>query len=143
MVVKAAAFGLGFVLFVLPFAAKSDENLVAKREACRQEARLAIAPKGKIGVDSFRRIVERRTAHVSQCMERAFVARQGAPLPPRKALADTPDRHQAPATGSVRSQSGKTAESAGRRKLKKAAAGSLKGKKSGRRQLGRLSRRSK
>jgi hypothetical protein len=137
--VKAAAFGLGFVLLVLPFAARSDENLVAKREACRLEARLAIAPKGKIGVDSFRRIVERRVAHVSQCMERAFVARQDAPLPPKRAL----DRHRVPATGSVQGGSTKTAESAGRRKLKMASTGIRKIKKSGRKQLRRLSRRSK
>ena len=137
---KVAAFGLGFVLLVLPFAARSDENLVAKREACRQEARLAIAPKGKIGVDSFRRIVERRMAHVSQCMDRAFVARQDPPLPPRRTLDDARDRHQTPATGSIRTQSSKAAESAGRRKLKTASAGNLKRKKPGRKQLRRLSR---
>ncbi len=140
---KAAAFGLGFVLLVLPSAARSDENLVAKREACRQEARLAISPKGKIGVDSFRRIVERRAAHVSQCMDRAFVARKDAPLPPKKAPGDALDRYQAPATGSVRSGSAKTAENAGRRKLKTASTGIFKGKKPGRKQLRRLSRRSK
>jgi hypothetical protein len=141
--VKAAAFGLGFVLLVLPFAARSDENLVAKREACRQEARLAIAPKGKIGVDSFRRIVERRVAHVSQCMDRAIVARKDAPLPPRRAPSDALDRDQAPATGSVRRSSAKTVESAGRRKLKPTSTGIFKGKKPGRKQLRRLSRRSK
>jgi hypothetical protein len=141
--VKAAAFGLGFVLLVLPFAARADENLVAKREACRQDARLAIAPKGKIGVDSFRRIVERRVIHVSQCMERAFVARKDAPLPPQRALAGALDRYQAPATGSVQSEPSKTAESAGRRKLKTASPEIRKGKKPGRKQLTRLSRRSK
>jgi hypothetical protein len=141
--VKAAAFGLGFVLLVLPFAARSDENLVAKREACRQEARLAIAPKGRIGVDSFQRIVKRRVAHVSECMNRPFVARKDAPFPPRRALGDASDRHQAPATGSVRGKSAKAAESAGRRKMKTASTGTLKVKKPGRKQLRRLSRRSK
>jgi hypothetical protein len=141
--VKAAAFGLGFVLLVLPFAARSDENLVAKREACRLEARLAIAPKGKIGVDSFRRIVERRAARVSQCMDRAFVARKDAPLPPKRALDDTRDRHHAPATGSVRSGSARTAESAGRRKLKTASTGILKVRKPGGKPLRRSSRRSR
>jgi hypothetical protein len=141
--VKAAAFGLGFVLLVLPFAARSDENLVAKREACRQEARLAIAPKGKIGVDSFRRVVERRIAHVNQCMDRAFVARQDIPLPPRRALDDARNGYQTPATGSIRSQSFKTTGSAGRRKLKTPSARTLKVTKPGRKQLRRLSRRSK
>jgi hypothetical protein len=131
--VKAAAFGLGFVLLVLPFAARSDENLVAKREACRQEARLAIAPKGKIGVDSFRRIVERRAAHVSQCMTRAFVARKDVPLPPKRALA----------TGSVRNEAARTVESAGRPKLRTVSTLTRKTKKPGRKQLRRSSRRSK
>ena len=130
---KAAAFGLGFVLLVLPFAARSDENLVAKREACRQEARLAIAPKGKIGVDSFRRVVERRAAHVGQCMTRAFIAHKDTPLPPRRA----------PATGSAQSEAAKSADSVGRRKLTTGSTGALKGKKPGRKQLRRLSRRSK
>ncbi|MEE1654899.1 hypothetical protein VB618_01720 [Microvirga sp. CF3062] len=140
---KAAAFGLGVILLVLPFAARSDENLVAKREACRQEARLAIAPKGKIGVDSFRRIVERRVSHVSQCMDRAFVARKDAPLPPRRALGNALDRDQAPATGSVRSASANPTESAGLRKLKSASTGIFKVKKPGHKQLRRSFRRSK
>ncbi|MFC1456292.1 hypothetical protein ACETIH_06055 [Microvirga arabica] len=126
---KAAAFGLGFVLLVLPFAARSDENLVAKREACRQEARLAIAPKGKIGVDGFQRIVKRRVAHVSQCMARPFVARNDAPLPPKKATA----------IGSVRSDPAK-AEHASRLTLKTTSNRILKVQKTGRKQLRRLSR---
>jgi hypothetical protein len=130
--VKAATFGLGFVLVILPFAARSDENLVAKREACRQEARLAIAAKGKIGVDGFRRIVERRVAHVSQCMDRAFVARKDTPLPPRRAP-----------TGSVRGEAANTAESVGQRKLKTASTEIHKARKPARKQLSRLSRRSK
>ena len=138
---KAAAFGLGFVLLVLPFAARSDENLVAKREACRQEARLAMAPNGKIGVDSFQRIVKRRVAHVSECMTRAFVARKDTPLPPRTTINDAPDRHQAPATGSIPSKA-KSAQSAGQRKTKMNSTGSLKLRKPGRKQLKRLSRRS-
>ena len=138
---KAATFGLGFVLLVLPFAARSDENLVANREACRQEARLAIAPKGKIGLDSFQRIVKRRVAHVSECMTRAFVARKDTPLPPRRTINDAPDRHQAPAIGSIRSKA-KTAQSAGQRKTKMNSTGSPKVRNPGRKQLKRLSRRS-
>ena len=130
---KAATFGLGFVLLVLPFAARADENLVAKREACRQEARLAIAPKGKIGVDTFQRIMKRRVEHVSQCMARAFVAGKDAPLPPRKA----------PATGTVRSELARAAESAGRRKLKTASTVIRNVKKPSRNEIRRSSRRSK
>jgi len=140
--VKAAAFGLVFGLLVLPFAARSDENLVAKREICRQEARLAIAPKGKIGVDSFQRIVKRRVAHVNQCMTRAFVARKDAPLPPGRMLDDARNRDQAQAAGSVRSEAAK-GDNAGRRKMKMASIGNRKVKKSGRKKLQRLSRRSK
>jgi hypothetical protein len=136
--VKAAAFGLVFGLLVLPFAARSDENLVAKREACRQEARLAIAPKGKIGVDSFQRIVKRRVAHVSQCMTRASVLRKDAPLPPGRMLDDARNRDQAHAAGPVRSEAAK-APNAGRRKMKMASTVSRKVKKSGRKQLRRLS----
>ena len=98
---KVAAFGLGLILLVLPFAAQSDENLVDKREACRQQARLQIAPKGKVGVDGFRRIVERRAVYVSDCMSRPFVAGNVQPLPPKRAR-DASNSDQEPATGSVR-----------------------------------------
>lgn len=139
---KAAAFGLVFVLLVFPFAARSDENLVAKRETCRQEARLALSPKGKIGLDSFQRIVKRRVAHVSQCMARASVARKDAPLPTERAPAGLLNRHQAPAAVSALSEAAK-AENSGRRKLNAASIISRKVRKTGRKQMRRLSRRSK
>jgi hypothetical protein len=65
----------------MPFASHANENLVAKREACRLEARTRIVSKGGMGFDEYRRIVERRNAHVSQCMARVVVARAELPLP--------------------------------------------------------------
>jgi hypothetical protein len=83
--VKLAALGLSLVILILPFSTRADENLVAKREACRLEARTRIVPKTKIAVDDYRRIVERRNAHVSACMARAFAVVKEPPLPPRPA----------------------------------------------------------
>jgi hypothetical protein len=99
--VKAAAFGLSLIVLALPFAAHADESLVAKREACRQEARARIVSKRRIGVDEFRRIVERRAAHVTQCMSRTVVARSDHPLPPARTIDAASGRHQEPTTGSV------------------------------------------
>jgi hypothetical protein len=137
--VKAAALGLGLILLALPFAAQSDENLVDKREACRQQARVQIAPKGKIGVDGFRRIVERRAEHVKECMNRPFVARSDQPLPPKRAV-DASGVHQEPATGSVRKKASAGVKAAGRRTLQTRSVKSRKGKASGARKRGRLSR---
>jgi hypothetical protein len=81
--VKLAALGLFLITLVAPSSARADENLVAKREVCRQEAKTRIAPKAKIAVDEYRRIVERRNAHVSECMTRAFIVRKD-PLPSPK-----------------------------------------------------------
>ena len=81
---------LSLCLLVLPFAAKADENLVAKREACRQEARMRIFPVGKIGVDEYRRVVERRRAHGNQCMKRTGIALQDLPVPPKRELPSNP-----------------------------------------------------
>jgi hypothetical protein len=78
--VKPAAYGLGLILLALPFTARADMDLVAKREICRQEARARIAPKAKIMTDEYRRIVERRNALVDQCMLRVFVARKAPPV---------------------------------------------------------------
>jgi hypothetical protein len=86
-VVKPAAL-LGLILLVLPFASRADENLVAKREACRLDARMRIFPKGKIGVDGYQRIVELRNAHVTQCMAGAL---KPPPLPPRREVAKVKD----------------------------------------------------
>ncbi len=136
---KAAAFGLGLILLVLPFAAQSDENLVAKRELCRQQARVQIAPKGKIGVDDFRRIVERRAAHVTDCMSRPFVARNDQPLPPKRAL-DESGLHQERATGSVRTKAPAVVRNAGRAKLQARSVRILKGRKSSTKKRGRVFR---
>ena len=136
---KAAAFGLGLILLILPFAAQSDENLVAKRELCRQQARVQIAPKGKIGVDEFRRVVERRAVHVNNCMSRPFVARNDQPLPPKRVL-ETSSLQQERATGSVRKKAPAIVRNAERTKLQVRSARSLKGKKSSTKKRGRGSR---
>jgi hypothetical protein len=94
MVVKLAAHGLCLILLALPFAARASEDLVAKRETCRIEARSRIAPKRKIEVDDYRRIVERRAAYVTQCISRTVVARSSAPLPPQRVLDDAADGTQ-------------------------------------------------
>ncbi|EIM25461.1 hypothetical protein [Microvirga lotononidis] len=88
MVVKLAAYGLCLILLAMPSAVRSSENLVDKREACRVEARSRIVPKGKIKVDDYRRIVQRRAAYVTQCIGRTMVARSNAPPPPRRVLDD-------------------------------------------------------
>ena len=136
---KVAAFGLGLILLVLPFAAQSDENLVDKREACRQQARVQIAPRGKVGVDGFRRIVERRTAYVSDCMSRPFVAGNVQPLPPKRAR-DASNSDQEPATGSVRKKASVIMRSPEGRKLQTRSVRTLEGKKSGFGKRGRLTR---
>jgi hypothetical protein len=69
------------IVLITPLSARADENLVAKREVCRQEAKARIAPKTKIAVDEYRRIVERRNAHVSGCMARALIVRKDPPSP--------------------------------------------------------------
>jgi hypothetical protein len=71
------------VVLIVPASVRADENLVAKREVCRQEAKARIAPKTKIAVDEYRRIVERRNAHVSECMTRAFVVHKDPPPSPK------------------------------------------------------------
>jgi hypothetical protein len=82
---------LCLILLALPFAARASEDLVAKRETCRLEARSRIAPKRKIEVEDYRRIVERRAAYVTQCISRTVVARSGAPLPPKRVVDDAMD----------------------------------------------------
>lgn len=85
---KLAAIGLCLILLALPSAVRSSENLADKREACRIEARSRIVPKGKIQVDDYRRIVERRAAYVARCLDRTVVASSNAPLPPQRVLDD-------------------------------------------------------
>jgi hypothetical protein len=100
---------------------------------------MQIAPRGKIGVDDFRRVVERRAVHVKACMSRPLVARNDQPLPPQRAL-DLSSLHQEPATGSVRKKAPVTEKSADRRKPHTRTAKSLKGSKSGAKKPGRQSR---
>jgi len=135
--VKSAAFGLGLILLALPFSVCADENLVAKREACRQEARTRIVPKGKIGVDEYRRLVERRNVHVSQCMARVVVSK-APPPPPKKVAQDTTEIRGASVISPSKKKSHRAAQRAERRKLKVASIRTSKGKR-----LKRLSRRSK
>ena len=136
---KAAALGLSLILLVLPFAAQADENLVAKREACQQQARVQISPKGKIGLDGFRRIVERRANHVKDCMSRPFMARKDQPLAPSRAL-NASDVHQERATGSVRRKASAVVKSAAQPKLQARSVKRSKSQTSGVRKRGRLSR---
>jgi hypothetical protein len=103
------------ILLVLPFASKADENLVAKRESCRQDARMRIFPKGKIGVDGYQRIVERRNAHVTQCMMGAI---KPLPLPPRREALKVLDAGQEARILSVKKKSGRIAQRTARRKVK-------------------------
>ncbi|WP_262028623.1 hypothetical protein [Microvirga sp. Mcv34] len=85
---KLAAYGLCLILLALPSAVRSSENLADRREACRVEARSRIVPKGKIKVDDYRRIVQRRADYVTQCIDRTVVASSYAPPPPRRVLDD-------------------------------------------------------
>ena len=93
---------LGLILLVLPFAARADENLVAKREACRMDARMRIFPKGKISVDGYQRIVELRNAHVTQCMAGAL---KPPPLPPKREVAKGKDNGQETSLPSMKKKS--------------------------------------
>jgi len=109
---KPAAL-LGLILLFLPFASSADENLVAKREVCRQDARMRIFPKGRIGVDGYQRIVELRNAHVAQCMTDALKA---PPLPPRRDVARAQDSRQKAQILFVRKQPRGMARRASRRR---------------------------
>jgi hypothetical protein len=117
-VVKLAAYGLCLILFVIPSAVRSSEDLVAKREACRLEARSRIAPKRKIEVDAYRRVVERRAAYVSQCINRSFVARSNVPLPPQRVIGDVRDNDKERVVTSSRKEQRRLSGRTERRKLK-------------------------
>lgn len=99
MVVNLAAYGLCLILLAFPSAVRASEDLVSKREACRLEARTRIAPKRKIEVEDYRRVVERRTAYVARCIGRNTVARSAAPLPPERGLGDGAQDRQRVAPG--------------------------------------------
>jgi hypothetical protein len=132
--VKLAAYGFCLILLALPFAARASENLVAKREACRLEARSRIVPKKKIEVDDYRRIVERRAAYVAQCLNRTVVARSDAPLPPQRVLSDTTDNGRS-LVASSRNEPRRIAERANSHRPKtasiRAANTKLRGRKAG------------
>lgn len=86
---QAARFiPLPVILLALASPATADEDLVAKREACRQEARQNVAASGRTGVEAYQRVVERRTAYVSTCMSRPMARGQEPPLPPRRRHAE-------------------------------------------------------
>jgi hypothetical protein len=128
--VKLAAFGLGLFFLALPFNVQADENLVAKRELCRQEAKARILPKAKIGVDGYRRIVERRNEHVSECMARVVVTRNDVRLPAKRALREVTQTSSNSVVRQVRKKKPhQVSERAERRKLKAASLRTIKGKR--------------
>ena len=126
---KLAACGLCLILLALPFASRASENLVAKREACRIEARSRIAPKRKIEVDDYRRIVERRAAYVTQCINRTVVAHSN--VPPQRTLDDAMDNDKQRVVRVSRKEPRRLAGRANRDRAKLASIRStkLKGKK--------------
>lgn len=125
---KLAAYGFCLLILALPFAARASENLVAKREACRVEARSRILLKGKIEVDEYRRIVERRAAYVTQCIARTVVARSDAQLPPQRVMNDATENRGRSLVASSRSKPHRLARPAKRHKMKTA---KLRGRKPG------------
>ncbi|MFL5022859.1 MAG: hypothetical protein ACJ8CZ_08865 [Microvirga sp.] len=84
------------------------------------EARSRIAPRKKIEVDDYRRIVERRAAHIAQCINRTVVARSNAPLPPQRVLDDAVDNDTQRVVTSSRNEPRRMAGRADRRKAKMA-----------------------
>lgn len=139
---KAAAL-FALILFALPSASRADENLVAKREACRQEARVRIFPRGKFGIDEYRRTVERRNTYVSQCMGRTAVAQQDLPLPPKREIEVATDVERVSVIAPVRKKPQRVAKRAERRKIKVASIRKAKGKRLKGQRLKRVSRRYK
>ena len=126
---KLAALGLSLILFALPFAPRADENLVAKREMCRQEAKARVAPRAKMGIEEYRRIVDRRKVHVDECMTRVVVAQRDLPLPPRRAVEGAAQGRQDLLIVTVRKKPERAARRAERRQLKTASIKPLKGKR--------------
>jgi hypothetical protein len=141
--VKLAAYGLCLILLALPSAVRSSEDLVAKREACRVEARSRIAPKRKIEVDDYRRIVERRATYVTQCINRTVLARGSVPLPPQRVLDDATGDGRQRVVASGRSEPRALAGRASRAKPKMASLRASKTAKLRGKKTRLLSRRSK
>lgn len=140
---KLAAHGLCLILLALPSAVRASEDLVAKRETCRLEARSRIAPKRKIEVEDYRRIVERRTAYVTQCISRTIVARSSAPLPPKRVLDDAADRDGTRVVASSRDEPRRKAARANRERPRMAALRTAKAAKLRPRKAKPSNRRSK
>jgi hypothetical protein len=83
---RPTALLLGAILTGLPLTVDAAEDLVAKREACREEAkqRITVRNRTKVAVDDYRRVVELRNAHVQDCMIRTRMAHDVSPAPPRR-----------------------------------------------------------
>lgn len=83
---KPTALMLGAILLGFPSVVEAGEDLVAKRESCREEAkqRITIRGKTKVAIEDYRRLVERRSVHVNDCMVRTRLAHETSPMPPRK-----------------------------------------------------------
>ncbi|MCB5177553.1 hypothetical protein [Microvirga lenta] len=83
---KPAAFTLGLFLLGLPLTSLNAEDLVARREACRAQAKrhLTVRGKTKVATEEYRQIVERRRAHVEACMASTQVAQDQLPVPPKR-----------------------------------------------------------
>lgn len=107
------------------------------------EARSRIAPKRKIEVEDYRRIVERRAAYVTQCINRTIMARSSAPLPPKRVFEDAADRDGTRIVASSRAAPRRKAVRAGRERPKVAPTRTAKGKKFRARKVRLTSRRSK
>jgi hypothetical protein len=135
--VNSAARGLCLLscllLLAISSAAWSSENRVAKREACRIEARGRIVARGKIEVAEYRRIVERRAAYVNRCIGRSITARSDVPVPPQRVLDDAADDGRRPAAATARRSTSHISGYAGRRKQMTAARQNLKGTLKGKR----------
>jgi hypothetical protein len=83
---RPTALLLGAILTGLPLTADAGEDLAAKREACREEAkqRITVRHRTRVAVDDYRRVVELRTAHVQDCMIRTRIAHDASPAPPKR-----------------------------------------------------------
>jgi hypothetical protein len=129
VVVKAAAFGLCLILSALPSAARPSENLVAKREACRLEAKKRIVATGKIQVDDYRRLVDRRAAYVGRCLNRTLEASSNVPLPAQEVLDDAKDAKHEQVIAPARKEPRRITKRVERKKQKVATVRTIKGKK--------------
>lgn len=112
----------------MPFASLADESLVAKRETCRLEAKTRIVAKGRVDLDEYRRIVERRSAHVTRCMARDAVVRAEQPAPSKKGL-EMPDVRSVSSVRPGRKKARKAMTRIERKRVKSARLKASKGKR--------------